>query len=145
MGKVDTRLLGAPVNRTAAIVTGKGFSRDWNLKGGHVTWDAPQPTRQPTSKAQDYRGLTFGRMTVIGLLRDMPNRWLCRCSCGRYEPRRAKAIRNKNNHRDACRDCQTLHERKRQAVRTAFYQKHGCWPDESNGVEAQRIRREWDR
>ena len=145
MSSVDTRLLGTPINRTAAIVTGKGFSHDWIQKGDHVTWDAPQPTRPPQSKSQDYRGLSFGRMTVIGLLRDMPKRWLCRCSCGRYEPRTAKAIRNKKNDCDACNDCKTLHERKRHAVRTAFYKQHGCWPDESGGVEAKRIQREWDR
>lgn len=148
MGNVDTRLLGTPVNKTAALVTSPGFSFRADIKRTVPVWDAPPITIRPANGEMDLKGKTFGRLRVIGKLPANvcgKNKWLCQCSCGLYEPRRPKAINNPRNHVDACYDCRTIHERKRNAIRNAFFEKHGCWPDESSGVEAKRLQKEWDR
>ncbi|TDX21611.1 hypothetical protein DFO67_13521 [Modicisalibacter xianhensis] len=141
---IDYQTLGAPVDGTAGRVIGKGVNHEWKVDGRY-SWDTPQPTIPPKSKAADYRGIRFGRMTVIGLLRDLSDRWLCRCSCGRYEARKAKAIRNKRNNKDSCLQCRTLLERQRWEKRRAFYDKHGCWPDQATGASARRLMKELDR
>jgi hypothetical protein len=59
-------------------------------------------------------GRRFGRFIVLGLSVEFRGRWVCRCDCGNYEFRTAKAIRNPANHIDRCHPC-----------RKAYFIMHG--------------------
>lgn len=75
-------------------------------------WDAPPEMRPIPENAPDLIGVKFGRLTVIGLHAGMNSSngatWVVRCVCGTYEPRKAKAIRNPKNSKDACHSCRNV-------------------------------------
>lgn len=60
---------------------------------------------------QDLTGREFGRLRVIGIFDSIgsPKKnaglWVCRCVCGRFETRKAKAVRNPRNAEDRCQEC----------------------------------------
>lgn len=126
----------APVNKTASLVT--SVSKDnfeFSNNGARKTFDV-QPkltTDLRKYKLLDLRGYKYGRMTVIGLADEQNlkknSRWVVRCSCGRYEHRKARAIRNPENARDCCVQCyrlQTEQHRQRVAMygeKAAYRQK----------------------
>ena len=111
-----------PVNGNAARVTqsGEHFEPRKNIKTLHKT--APPeierdlPSLTPTG-FKNLTGMRRGRLTVIGLLKGSLKRWVCRCDCGRYTARRAKAIKNKNNTQDRCDECRHL----------AFLKREEAW------------------
>ena len=58
---------------------------------------------------KQYVGFHFGRFTVIGLA-DLNHKgtkayWVVQCSCGRYDYRRLRVIRDRDNRHDACDYC----------------------------------------
>lgn len=103
-----------PVNRTALRVlsAGESYTPDKKI----LTADADYlPARKVTelqgeavTAFRTWQGHRFGRMTVIGLSVDVPNRWVVRCACGTYTLRTLKAIRNPANSADACETCRHL-------------------------------------
>lgn len=107
----DSVLASVPGNKTAAVVTGKGYGYEPAFKKARETWDAPLPVSRIESDYQnlDLRGVRYGRFLVLGLasgMRDaMGAKWVVRCQCGKYETRRARAIRNPKNCHDACAFC----------------------------------------
>lgn len=111
------------VNRTAAIVTGKGTHYVPNKK--IQTHDNPLPIAirklQPPECDQpnfiDLTGQRVGRFTVLGLALDHKRQWVVRCDCGTYSLRRAKAIKNPDNTQDRCEHCRHL----------AFLQRNERW------------------
>lgn len=103
-----------PINKTAALVIGKGeqYKSPKKINAKHSY--APIKTRPITLNelnAEGFIDLTshkVGRLTVVGLSAEKPGRWVCRCSCGMYTERKSKAIKNKNNYVDMCEECRHL-------------------------------------
>lgn len=52
-------------------------------------------------------------MVCVGFAREIEARWIMRCDCGDFEPRKAKAIKNPANSNDRCAKCRQLVEAKR--------------------------------
>lgn len=86
--------------------------------------DTVLAVRQRMGNAPDLRGIRFGRFTVVGLAikpkeklgSDKPAAWVCRCDCGIFEHRRAKAIRNPSNSGDSCQACRQIAYEARRAA-----------------------------
>lgn len=100
---MDRIFSSSPMNKTAALVTGKGehyVSKKKIVTSHHAN---PIPTRK--APQVDLTGLRVGRLTVKGLSRDTPKRWVVRCDCGMFSLRTARAIRNPNNGTDCCEEC----------------------------------------
>lgn len=107
----DALATSAPLNRDAAIARdGSGEHFDFRVKDGRIHMDAPPPTKPAPHGAPDLTGIIFGRMRVIGYYgsNQKGGLWLSRCTCGAYETRRAKAIRNPVNTDDCCAKCTQL-------------------------------------
>ena len=76
--------------------------------------------------APELIGMVNGRLTVIGLLAETSAQqaaWVVRCTCGKYETRTAKAIRNPKNAEDRCYHCRHLEYLKHQDRRRQFGDK----------------------
>ncbi len=66
----------------------------------------PVPTDQANNVSfTDLTGMTRGKLTVIGLAAMNKGLWVCRCVCGYYTLRNAKAIKNECNQQDMCDRC----------------------------------------
>ncbi|NEG94094.1 hypothetical protein [Leclercia adecarboxylata] len=115
----------APINKTAALVTGKGFSYEPDciictpeFVGPPEIADVRDLLRNPSFI--DLTGRKKGRFTVIGLMKEGRGKWVVRCVCGTYTIRNAKAIKgadsNPNAHIDACRRCMHEAYRKRERI-----------------------------
>jgi len=110
---MDKILTSVPVNGTAARVISKGSKyskiRDKNI----LHWDLCPKLSRPLNGSLNLTGVKFGSFEVIGLLhfdrekraKNKPARWVCRCSCGRYEARLAKTIKASNSSGDSCQEC----------------------------------------
>jgi hypothetical protein len=123
------RISRTPVDRTAAKVVSKGERHEPFGKAAvaHIFHSEVCPAivldKSLRLTSANLTGIKFGRFTVIGMSRDIKGqentggRWVVRCSCGDYEVRTAKAIKNPNNRDDMCRICnkarQTLRWRER--------------------------------
>lgn len=121
MSRYDRLLASAPIDRLAALQTSKGVH--WeprvHLNPHGRRYDAPPPfAPHPVGIAtfEDLSGRRCGRFTVAGYLGKLnPKKkalWLCRCACGNYETRDAKAIKAANPE-DACEHCRYLERMKR--------------------------------
>ena len=107
MQRVATQL---PINKTAALVTGKGTHFDPVIKPSCYATTDIRPRLRPVPKnTLDLTGVRFGRFVVVGLPADLNDRWVVKCDCGNYEHRRAKAIRNLANNVDRCNVCRKTH------------------------------------
>ncbi|HBE9078608.1 hypothetical protein [Serratia fonticola] len=98
-----------PINRTAALVLGKGFA--YQPKKKIQTADQPNPIRvrfEVPPNLKKFIGKKFGRMTVIGLAYERRGRWVVRCTCGTYTLRKLKSINNPENRHDCCEQCRQL-------------------------------------
>ncbi len=101
----------APINKTAAIVTGAGEHYTPNKKIQTGDSDFPIKSRNPNSSEKasdnftDLTGVKYGRFTVIGISAEHHGKWVVRCVCGVYTTRKTKAIKNKNNNLDRCEAC----------------------------------------
>lgn len=111
---------GKPVNKLAAQQLGRGIEWKPNRKDseGARRWDTP-PRLQPHPDAKNFVDLTgrrTGRMTVVGYLGKLnPKKkavWLCRCDCGIFESRSARAILGASEW-GKCQDCMYLEKVKR--------------------------------
>ncbi|SMB82342.1 hypothetical protein SAMN05660772_02066 [Pasteurella testudinis DSM 23072] len=112
-----------PINKTAALVVSKGVhfevensNHDEFKKSPYPTWKKRPSSLFHNSDFEDLTGRKQGKLTVIGLLKGVYNKWVCRCICGNYTLRRAKAIRNINNKFDCCGECRKLAQVKRNYV-----------------------------
>lgn len=94
----------APVNATAARQTGKGV--EWTPAVKIQDWFADQPAMKPSAhyaekmanpEWQDFRGQTFGRLTVLGIMAGRnpakQSSWVCRCQCGNFCTRVSKSLK----------------------------------------------------
>lgn len=102
-----------PVDRTAARVVSRGESHEYRVCEGAVNSDLPLETRVPTpaelrtSTFRNLSGATLGRLTVIGISATTNARWVCRCLCGSYVMRTAKAIKTAAPD-SCCHQCHLL-------------------------------------
>lgn len=95
-----------PINKVAALVTSTGTSFVSKKKIQNVQSIGPISTKKFTGSSKNLSGTKFGRMTVIGMAKDMKKgRWVVRCDCGIYAIRNAKAIENPRNNLDRCEEC----------------------------------------
>lgn len=129
----DPTSFGAPIDSTAARVTGKGTPDiDYSATDGQYHSHTPLPLGKPDrSQPQfvDYTGRRRGRLVVVGYVGGKGGnsggaRWLVQCECSMYEVRRSNALRNANMD-DMCRRCAVLRHNNRQA----HFDKHGRWPE----------------
>jgi len=106
-----------PINKTAALVTGRGIDYVPDKKILTRDSDDPIPCKPyPTtaSKSDNITGRVQGRLLVMGLAADQPGSsksgadWVCRCKCGRYCCRKRRALLNPRNDIDSCEHCRHL-------------------------------------
>ena len=115
------RLHTQPINGNAArvIQSGDHFEPRKNIQTVHKSappeMELKIPKAMPTS-FDDLTGVKRGRLTVAGLLKGSFKRWVCRCDCGMYTVRRAKALKNPSNTQDRCDECRHLAFLKREEV-----------------------------
>lgn len=102
-----------PVNATAARVVARGEAYESKKKVLVTESPFPMRTRPPLKNSIDLTGIRQGRLVVVGLSEDKRGVWVCRCDCGVYCHRKAKAIRNPRNHVDRCEECRHLAHLKR--------------------------------
>lgn len=96
-----------PINKTAALVTSKQ-SADNKYESGYntdVVWINPKKMRKIKKGAKDLTGQSQGRLTIIGLLAKKNPSWQCKCVCGKYTSRSAKAWRSQAIESYACNCC----------------------------------------
>jgi hypothetical protein len=113
----DAILASTPLNATAGAVTSKGYQYTPDKLINQLEWDAPpqmvavNKTHRRNPSFTDFTGLKYGRLTVLGMIKDTSAsgnagaQWVCRCACGKYVARRAKAVR-KASPDDRCSICQ---------------------------------------
>ena len=113
-----------PVNKTAAMVVGKGFCFESKKKIQTQESDFPFPLVMDF-EGEDITSKKTGRLTVIGLLDDglsinnglMNRKWVTKCVCGKYVIRRGRALLNPKNTQDRCERCRELAFLKREDVK----------------------------
>lgn len=119
----DKLLASRPVNKQAAKVLGGGIRYEPKIKMQNRRWDAPPPMKSVPKDAPQLVGVRCGRLTVVGLLDESRNgeaAWVVRCTCGAYETRKAKAVRNPANSQDRCYVCRHLEHLKHQDNRRKY-------------------------
>jgi len=97
-----------PVNKTAALVTGKGERFVSSKMIANLHCDSPIETIPVRPGIKSYVGKNFGTFTVVGLhgfKAGGKKTWVVRCSCGNYETRTTRAIINTRNTKDRCQKC----------------------------------------
>ncbi len=108
-----------PADGTSARVIKGGvhYTPDKMITNEHS--DCPLPMRSPNHLERhsktfvDLKGTKFGQFTVVGLHDAGRTKktltWVVRCSCGKYETRTSKAVRNPNNAAiDCCQWCRQV-------------------------------------
>lgn len=91
-----------PVDRVAARVTRPSGERAQPIPLNSPSLEADQAEiarclvagfNLPPRESRDWRGFTYGALTVVGYLRSgNSSRWAVRCKCGRYEARTGKTL-----------------------------------------------------
>lgn len=111
----------APIDKTAALVTGNGPSLDINIhsdivKKGIKYTLAPRDMKPVPSNIINRIGFKSGKLTVIGYYGNKPasglkqsgleHKWQVICECGRYEIRSsARFFRKNKRYVEMCQHC----------------------------------------
>jgi hypothetical protein len=119
-------LASSPVNATAARVTSRSnetWEPNYRPPATKMHWKEPPATKSPSRETvaavtwDNLTGRKFGRFTVVGWLGRLNAKqkgmWLVRCTCGDYEARTSRAIKQPGNTYDRCHDCVYLERVKR--------------------------------
>ena len=87
-----------PVNKTAALVTGKCKETHLNHKNP-CSRESDTPYRimdripfHARNELTNLTGKRNGRLTILGYSRDFKKSWVVRCDCGRYGLRKNRAV-----------------------------------------------------
>jgi len=137
-GVVGSSTNAHPVDRVASRVTQHvaAFEKPLNERR-----EAGLPALRPILKNElhnpdftDLTGVMAGSLTVVGLSVERAARnkgalWVCRCSCGYYVYRTAKALK-RDNPLLACEACCNRAQLIRAARRRAIFGATGCWPSD---------------
>lgn len=105
-----------PVNGSAAAVVCKGEHFEPDKMPGCYHSDKPLPVERFKGPRKDnLTGKKFGKFTVIGYLGKFnrtrgTGRWLVQCSCGWYEIRAARVLRNTEGNDEELRSRTMCHE-----------------------------------
>jgi len=118
---VEKIITSKPINKTAKLVTSKGIEYKPNKKITQKHWEVCPQSKSKPKEIKNISGLKFGSFTVVDYFDSNPQRWICRCVCGDYEIRKAKAIINTENNIDSCDNCRHL----RFLQRNDKYRKYG--------------------
>lgn len=105
-----------PINSDAAKVFNKGIKIDLpSMPPNLVHSKSPLPVATSSRilglirlSGTDMTGTRHGKVTCVGLAKDIPNRWVVRCDCGAYEIRKAAVLRREGIEEDACFECKRL-------------------------------------
>lgn len=120
-------IASTPVDNTARQVTSEGVHYSPRIKNCRQFWEYQPKVKAHPRAELELAGIKFARFTVIGLTVEPRRRsnekciWVCKCVCGRFEKRTAKAIKNPKNTDDMCTHCQHLDQMKR----NSFYKRYG--------------------
>lgn len=107
-----------PVDKTAALVVGRGESYEFKMPPNSSDSEQPLPVKAPQwqhwndKHFVDFTGRKFGWLTVLGLSATKAKRWVCRCNCGRYCLRLTATIRAEVPDA-SCDQCNQLLQAKR--------------------------------
>lgn len=82
-----------PINSTAARVIAAGEQFEYRQLACEICSDLPLALALLPEGFEDLTGSVVGRLTVVGFYAVKKNRWACRCVCGRYCVRGARAIK----------------------------------------------------
>lgn len=115
----DAIAASAPLDRTASAVrdgSGDAWTPQKRTKVFHTDTPKLSPDAPGSSVGAEFeasiKGLRFGRFVVVGRsVVQNPKRgasWLCRCDCGQFENRKAKAMRSPLAGEDCCYQCMAL-------------------------------------
>jgi hypothetical protein len=115
-------ITSAPVNGVAARVTQRGFKYEPALKDRYHDSGLPLPLHpSPETFPLQLTGNRRGRITCLGPSVSTNGKgkrlYACRCDCGSYTLRTAKAIQNPANDADSCEGCRHLARIKNREVR----------------------------
>ncbi|ASL39303.1 MULTISPECIES: hypothetical protein [Acetobacter] len=116
----------APLNRTAAVVVGRGtgWAPAKKVIHDHDAWqENPLPVITPEGEtaqaiAKGLIGTRHGYLTVIGYggkrskSKSAKAVWVVRCDCGMYGHHKMRALSNPDKSRMMCPNCDYLHELK---------------------------------
>jgi len=104
MTDFDRIAASAPVNAASARQMGIGIQ--WSPIVELQDYFPDRPPMKPESfylakslrngEWVDFRGKTFGRLTVLGVMEkagNEPASWVCRCQCGGFCTRKAKSLK----------------------------------------------------
>lgn len=116
----DALAASAPINADAALAR-DGGGNHWtaNISATVPRWDTCPALKTladlPAISQDTARGLfgrRVGRFTVIGIwVGSNPKKnatWVCRCDCGYFEGRKAKALLAAHNPDMACTECERV-------------------------------------
>ena len=101
----------SPVNRTSARVVGRGVHWTPDKQIDPRESQNPLPYGPIALSSNVRAGMKFGFFTVLGRAGDEHRSktkgapYVCRCLCGMYAIRRARAVLNPANDKDACGRC----------------------------------------
>jgi hypothetical protein len=120
-----------PVDRTAANVVKNGEHWEAKNKLNAPLWTSPPPMKPVLRGNEDLSGHKFGRFRVLGVYAESERLyWVVRCTCGNFELRRPKAIKNKKNSLDRCARCRHLLFLKREEHYLAYGKDKELSPDD---------------
>lgn len=112
MSKTNDGVQRDPIDRTAAMILGKGVAPP-AVKITCDHWEIRPQLKKHVSKDCDITGTRQGRLVAIGMHHDRNDRWVVRCDCGSFELRTARAMKNPANSADKCVKCRRLDQAKR--------------------------------
>lgn len=123
MSIYDRIAASRPADRNAAAVTAESRDNFTSIKqilrrhsDQRLKTRPPNQAERGSSSFEDLSGRLFGRFRVVGIFdgegaprgKQATMMWVCRCACGRYQTRTARAVRNPKNTGDCCDECQQL-------------------------------------
>lgn len=107
----DAIFAASPLDATAASVVSETVPEYHYTPQIAEHWKDPPKTEPWYENPQIKRGHRCGRLSVVGVLSrggTSGTRWLVRCTCGSYEPRRTRSLLNPQNTDDKCCECRRL-------------------------------------
>ena len=123
------------MGKVAGQVTSKGveYVCPKNITNKH--FETKPPIKAVRKNQLNLTGYRFGDFQVVGLAAidkrgSKYAMWVCRCSCGKFEHRKAKSVRNKSNQNDKCQLCRHRDELVINYNKDKFFMQHGEYQDE---------------
>lgn len=111
-----------PIDATAGRVVARGEHFEYKATCKIYDSPYPMPTWVPEQNTfRDISGMKVGRLSVIGYSAEFSGKWVCRCACGMYCLRKAKALTSTTHPVLPCYQCYRLAVRKK----SEYFKKTG--------------------